>query len=354
MKTFLDNGINPDRFSQFSHAARDTADVLGIKLSEAAGKVGEAFTGDFAAVAALDDKMQFLTATQREHIRTLFEEGKAEDARTYALDVYSSKMSGVAEAARGPWSGAARELSGAWKGFIDYLSNLTPIVGFQKALENLAGAAKQALHDINSTGDAAATLGEIADKREYINGLKAKLKANPADQLAKTQLLDAERGLQTLITRYNELAKAAHLAQVGADGVAASAGKPGKPGDTVNGDPNSVRAKQRADKLADISLEDELQRLRDAGQTRVLNAHEAARRAELAGLQAAKGQSDEVVAAALKRKAITQEMAAIERSNETRSKAALQEREAALRQFESRVIAAEGGTAKNPYSSAKG
>jgi hypothetical protein len=40
-------------------------------------RLAEAFTGGYDAVAKLDDATNFLSATERQHIRTLFDEGKA-------------------------------------------------------------------------------------------------------------------------------------------------------------------------------------------------------------------------------------------------------------------------------------
>ena len=353
VRAFLEQSVAPDKLQLFSQAAQATADALGQKLPEAAKDVAQAFTGGYDAIAKFDDKLNFLTASEREHIRTLFEEGHASEARTEALRIYASKQQEVADKSRGEWAGAARELKGAWAGFMEYIASSAPVQTLVAALTALAGAARVALTDINNLSNASGTLQEIADKRKYIADLQTKIKANPnaADiGASKLSLEDAQRGLQTLIQRYNELAKAQGKTGLNADG--SGGAKPS--GDTVNASKNSAEAKRAADEVHRISIEDELQRLRDAGQQRLLTAQERARREELAGQEAARSASDAVVAAAEKRRAVAHETAQIEKETDARAKTAAADREKAIRDFAKAVGGAEGGAGQNPYSSAVG
>ena len=341
VKSFLDNGIAPGRLAQFSQTAKDTADVLGIKLPDAAKQVADAFSGGFKAVADFDDKLNFLTATQRENIRVLFEEGRAEEARTTALGIFSAKMQQVSDDARGPWSDAARALRAAWGTFIDYISDRQWVTSLGQGLDYLADRALSLVEKLNG----ARTIGSLTKDLEELLVRIGDLNRSVADF---GDPLGAKRSqISELEARAKAIAK-----QIGDAKAALNSGRP--TGDTITNDPNSVRAKQRNDRIAQISTEEELQRLRDAGSRRVLNAAETARRAELAGIEAAKSEQDEVVKQAVKRAAIAKEIAATEKSNDSQRKAALADRERQIRQFEQRVVAAEGGTAKNPYSSAKG
>jgi hypothetical protein len=346
VKTLLDESVAPDKLAEFSRAAQATAEALGQKLPEAARSVAEAFTGGYDAIAKFDDQLNFLTADQREHIRTLFDQGKAEEARTTALNLYIGKQQELADKARGNFAGAAKELSSAWSDFMDLLSKTAVVQGFTNALSNLAGAARVALRDLNNMGDATGTLQQIADVRAQIATLTQQVAKNLGDKRANAELGDRQRALEILVARYNDLAKAAGKAQLAQDGTDPTA-KAKPTGDTINTDPNSTAAKQRADDLRKIDVEDELQRLRDAGQSRILTKAEQARRAELAGVEASRSVADSVVAAAERRRAVAHETAAIERETDARIKSNAAEREKAIRSYLNSIVAAEGGTGPN-------
>lgn len=315
LSDFLNAGIAPDRLKEFSAAAQATADALGVKLPEAAHSVTEAFTQGYKAVAELDDKLNFLTAAQREQIRTLFDEGRASEARNIALDAYTAKISTLAQNSRGPWAQATRDLTSAFHDFTEALGHTTVA---QDALDIINGLAA-GMHLLAGSADDATTSLNAVDE--------------------------------------------AHIRQLNRDNpdplAAAVVGTPAPYGSKPESDPaaqaaDSARVKRRQVQLNQINFEDELQRLRDAGQTRVLSAAEKARREELAGLIAARQASDEVVAGAERRRAIAHETAEIARQDEAARKKAEGEREKAINDFEHKVTGAEGGAAKNPYSTAKG
>lgn len=127
VRQFVRDGVDPTRLTEFGEAAENLAEVTGIDVVEAAKQLGEAFTGGYEAVKRLDDSYSFLTATQREHIKTLFDEGKASEARNEAFRIFSGIQQDAADKSRGPWASAVRELSGAWDGFIKTLANTAPI-----------------------------------------------------------------------------------------------------------------------------------------------------------------------------------------------------------------------------------
>lgn len=350
VRAFLNEGLNPELLDQFSRAAHQTAQRLGIDLPDAAKQVAAAFSGGYDAVAEFDNKLNFLTASERERIRTLFEQGEAEAARSAALAAYSRQSEEAAAKQRGPWGDAAKSLGKAWNALIDWIANSAPIKITIAVMNELAGAVKavgDAITDV-LTDDAAPASGaagvtsriatvqqQIRDLKEKIGGYEASIKNGSPVAGTLQRLVDIMK--KELADAQAELARLEKSAP-----------------DTVSDDPDSVAAKQRADELSRISREDELQRLRDAGQSRMLTAAEKARRAELAGQVAARNASDAQVAAALKRQAVAKETAAIDRESEARAKAAKAEREREIRQFNSRVIGAEGGSAKNPYSNAQG
>lgn len=138
IRTFQREGLAPDRIDAFARSAKDLADILGIDVKDAAKQVADAFTGGFEAIKKLDDATGFLTATEREYIRTLFAQGDAADARTFAFEKFYNMQSDAAEQMRGPWSEAVRALEGAWSSFIALLSDSGVIQTVAGALQALA------------------------------------------------------------------------------------------------------------------------------------------------------------------------------------------------------------------------
>lgn len=347
VKTFLSEGLNPELLAQFGRAAQETAEVMGVKLPEAAKMVADAFTGGYQAVADLDDKLNFLTAAERDHIKQLFEEGNAEAARTEALNAYTRQADAAAAKQRGPWGEAARSLSTAWNGLLKIIGESLPVKIAIGVLDELAASVKALDDAINHATNASpnadtARATQIADTQKQINELRT-LIAHYEDLISKKSPISGT--LQLLVDASKKQLADAEKNLARLEKTAPS---------TLSNDPNSVAAKQRKDQLEQISTEAELQRLRDAGQQRLLSAQEQARRAQLAGNEAAKNANDSAVAAALKQQAVAHETAQIEKESDARRKAAAADREREIRQFEGRVVGAEGGAGKNPFSSAQG
>lgn len=137
LKTFIKEGVDPKKLLDFSRSAKDLSDVLGIELPDAQNKVAVAFTGGYKQVAALDDQINFLTASQREHIKTLYDQGDAVGAAEEAFRIFSSRVEDTADKSRGPWKQATNELRLAWNDFKDALADDDVIVGLTAQLDEL-------------------------------------------------------------------------------------------------------------------------------------------------------------------------------------------------------------------------
>lgn len=344
VNTFLEQGLQQSRFQQFGRLAVETARVIGVDVPDAAQQLAQAFTGGYEAVAMFDDKLNFLTTTQREHIRTLFEQGRAEDARKYALDIFAAKMDEVAGKQQGEWAKATRALSSAWQSFIGWLSNSSVIQETTKALADLGNAVSEVLNRWQGLGTVGeTTAAKLANARADLAESQRKLaiveKAIPflGADAASVELGNA---LRIRIANLQSTIKALEAETRGNGGV------------TDQGE-NSAAAKRRGDLLHNLSLEEELQKLRDKATTG-LTQQEKARREELAGMIAIRGESDRQVQAALRRVAVEKEHTAILKEQKTLTEKTDADRERAISQFSSRVVGAEGGTARNPNSSAVG
>ena len=189
MEEFVKAGVAPEFLERFAATAQNVADVTGTKVPEAAKKFATAFTGGYDAIKRLDDAENFLTAAEREHIKTLFDEGNASEARRVAYEAFARQQADGAQKARGEWSDAVRNLGGAWKNFIDYLGQTPLIQNTITALEGLAKAAKDVTSLLPGADRSSATAGAsggsaqgiVADLQKKLDDLKTE-RANLAKQ----------------------------------------------------------------------------------------------------------------------------------------------------------------------------
>lgn len=149
VRTFVKDGFNPARLVEFGQAAQDMADVLGIKVTDAATQLGEAFDGSYDSLKKFDEATNVLSASQLENIRLLFEQGKSQEALALAFDVTSDRFSTGAEQMRGPWASAVRDLSAAWDGFWETLSNSSAAQGTINVLTKLANGVTKVLDAVS-------------------------------------------------------------------------------------------------------------------------------------------------------------------------------------------------------------
>lgn len=137
-RTFIKDGLNPAYFERFGMAAKDMSRVLGVDVKEAAQQIGEAFTGGYDSIVKLDEATNFLTAAEREHIRTLFDSGHAADARKEAFDKFAKSQHDAAEVMRGPWAQANDHLSASWEHLKQSLADSTFANSFKNFLQGVA------------------------------------------------------------------------------------------------------------------------------------------------------------------------------------------------------------------------
>ncbi|WP_380786810.1 peptidoglycan DD-metalloendopeptidase family protein [Sphingomonas sp. R86521] len=188
VRQFVKDGVDPTRIVEFGKASEDLADVLGIKVTDAAQQVGEAFTGGYDSVKKLDDATNFLTSTQRDNIKSLFDQGKAAEARNEALRIFSEQQEDAAQKSRGPWADATRTLGNAWNDFLDVLSDTAPIKEIAKELEGLGRIASQVIRAIAGAKNAGDITAQIARANQVI----ANLEKGKADQPQLAAGIDAD------------------------------------------------------------------------------------------------------------------------------------------------------------------
>jgi chromosome segregation ATPase len=143
ISVFVQKGLPQAKIEAFAVAARNLSKVNKNELAQSAEEVYTAFNRGYQSVAEFDDRLQFLTASERERIRTLFESGEADRARTVAFDAFASKAQTAADNANGPWATAWEKLGNGLSKFLDWLSRTWVIEKFGKALDILADKAGQ-------------------------------------------------------------------------------------------------------------------------------------------------------------------------------------------------------------------
>lgn len=340
LKEFVNQGIAPERLTAFTKTAQDMADVLGVKVPEAAKQLADSFTGGYDAIVKLDEATNFLTTAQREQIRTLFEEGRAQEARAEAYRIFASQQQDAAEKARGPWSEAVRQLGIAWREFTNFLANNSVIQAMGRAVANLARTVTQLLRALNGGEDAVQVFEQIRSKQEEIARLQAKIAAEPAKNLYRIQLNDAQRGLETLKRQYEQATGKSFEAAAAADRAAGGSGG----GDTVSDGADTPAAKRRSDRLAEIERERERDRLKNASDVE---------RIRIAGQQAydkaIKATGDTIIANAERALAIDRERAKVNEENAREAERRVREGQTSLGASRNLLIEREGFRSRAYY-----
>lgn len=340
LKEFVNQGIAPERLTAFTKTAQDMADVLGVKVPEAAKQLADSFTGGYDAIVKLDEATNFLTTAQREQIRTLFEEGRAQEARAEAYRIFASQQQDAAEKARGPWSEAVRQLGIAWREFTNFLANSSVIQAMGRAVANLARTVTQLLRALNGGEDAVQVFEQIRSKQEEIARLQAKIAAEPAKNLYRIQLNDAQRGLETLKRQYEQATGKSFEAAAAADRAAGGSGG----GDTVSDGADTPAAKRRSDRLAEIERERERDRLKNASDVE---------RIRIAGQQAydkaIKATGDTIIANAERALAIDRERAKVNEENAREAERRVREGQTSLGASRNLLIEREGFRSRAYY-----
>lgn len=137
-RTLVKEGLDPSYFEQFGMAAKDMSRVLGIEVKDAATQVAQAFTGGYESIVKLDEATNFLTVSERDHIRALFDSGQAAKARREAFDKFRKSQHDAAEEMRGPWTQAIERIDSAWERTKSNLADSSWANALRKGLEGSA------------------------------------------------------------------------------------------------------------------------------------------------------------------------------------------------------------------------
>jgi hypothetical protein len=136
------DGLTTDQMQAYLDTAKAVAEVTGVDLKDALESVRTSFQGGMEDVLNLQEATGVYSDAELDLIQRLFDQGKADEARTTALQIYEAKMQSVAAQESGPWKVASDQLSQAWSNFLGWLSKTSPIENARRNLHDLAvGAA---------------------------------------------------------------------------------------------------------------------------------------------------------------------------------------------------------------------
>lgn len=179
------HGFNREAMEQVRVTALNLSIAFGVDIKNAVDEVSKAFSGNAKALEDLDEKYNFLSPEQAKHIRDLIDEGKAQEAATEALGIFSGKMSDAADKMEGPWSAGFRALKGNILSFMDSFADLTGLDKFIGKLGDMARASAQFYRAVNGESSS----DEI---RKQIGLVQDKMSKDPLAQFALNEGIKTE------------------------------------------------------------------------------------------------------------------------------------------------------------------
>lgn len=335
VRLFLKEGVDDSRIEQLGRTAADTATVLGQDMTQAAEDVAKAFTRGYDAIRKLDDSLNFLTDSERDHIKALFDEGRASEARNEALKIYSDKMHEAAQNMRGPWSEAARELKNAWQEFIDLISDSTPFQSMGETLAQLGRDAAAAVRELRGASNADDIARQLQSTRDQIKSVQDQLKS--ANGFTRG-------GLEASLKFYKDQETAL---QKQLDGIHAQNGALSEQGDVLAQNQERTAKATKDLKEATVAAKElKNQTLAEVKADALQKANKYLEENFQFASDAAKAE--------YRRQEIAEATAKWYEKQSQEAKKLADEREREIQKFNGRVIGAEGGSADNPFSSATG
>lgn len=181
IKTFMAEAINPELIDSMSAATQNLADITGIELKDAANEVAKAFSGGYDELAAFDDQMNFLTLSEREQIRAMFESGQESDARALAFARFYDMAEEGAAATETAWSRMTDAMGAAWSNFENFLAGTTIFNTLKREIEEVAIGATYLLNRLAGLEHKAAALDALGIQRA--NGTQGNAPAPGTDPL---------------------------------------------------------------------------------------------------------------------------------------------------------------------------
>lgn len=332
VRTFTKEGVNPERLIEFGQAAKDMSVVLGIEVKDAATQLAQAFTADYAAIKRLDAAVNFLTAQERERIKVLFEEGRAQEGRTRAFELFVRRYDDASDKMRGPWKQAAEELGAAWKEFMQFLGDRAVVQGMADGLQGLSATARTLLRTLNNTRQLVDIQRDMAAVQSVIDQ-RARAGMDPGQFGVRLEALKAEAAaLEAKANGADTRAAGTEREAKATADLASATAELAEKNKTLSAAQRIAAAEKKAGSEADAKLaEDAFKFASDAAKAEYRRTQVAQARREIE--------------------------AEITREQKEQARERRREEERAIKDFSRKVVGVESGgnpNAKNPNSSATG
>ncbi len=169
LSTFVRDDVAPEYLERFGKSAINLSKVMKIDVTDAASQVSKAFTGNISDILSLDDSINFLSKSERDHIEVLKKSGKEAEARTEAFAIFERRYDETAKKMKGNWSTILGNFDAGWKNFVDTVN----FIDFSKArseINSLLGLIARL-----TSGLRAAQLDSVAAVDSRISQLEAQI-----------------------------------------------------------------------------------------------------------------------------------------------------------------------------------
>jgi hypothetical protein len=123
LRQMMAEGLNIEQMNQWTEAAAAGAKVTGQDFKGALDQLREGLSGGYDDVLKLQDATGVYTDAEMKLIEQLFEQGRADEARASALEIYNNRMATAAANSDGPWSRAIDNLGQAWNRLVSWIAN---------------------------------------------------------------------------------------------------------------------------------------------------------------------------------------------------------------------------------------
>lgn len=177
IRIFTDEGLDTDKIEKYSAAAVDLSQRLGIDVAEAANLLNDINVGGIEQLDTLQAMTRDLTQAEYEHAESLFEAGKAAEARQYILDIVAQRNQDIADRSRSIWTPAVNNLKQAFVNFGDFLASVIfgRLTTLRKELDNIAIGAAYVFGVLSGKG----LDGARADARAVYDTIQARDNSGP-------------------------------------------------------------------------------------------------------------------------------------------------------------------------------
>lgn len=137
LRTFIQNNVAPDRLESFATAAREMAKVLGEDTTKAAQELSTAFTGTYKDMMSVKDVAEALDEKDKAYIKTLYDSGRASEARSEAFRIYSEKVGKAYNDSLTESDRLQHAVAGSWAALTSAMGNTSAVQAATNVINGL-------------------------------------------------------------------------------------------------------------------------------------------------------------------------------------------------------------------------